>query len=373
MNTFGVFQTYYERELLNTSTPDAISWVGSVQSFLLLGGGIISGPLFDAGYFKALIATGTFLISFGFMMTSLSSQYWHILLAQGFCIGFGAGCLVVPSLSILPQYFLKKRALVTGIAVSGSSFGGVVYPLAFQGLLSKVGFGWTTRVLGFISLTTCSFSVAVMKTRGKPRRVRSLIDSSAFREPAYIFYCLGMFCSNFGFFVPIFYLQTYAMSHGLLNLDIALHLVAILNAASVLGRLAPSHVVLWVGPVNTMVLVAAMAGAVAFSWTAVHTAAGNIVFAVMYGFTSGGIVSLPAVVLASITTDLGFMGARLGTSNFFNAIASLCGAPLAGAILRSTGSYLGVQLFAGFIISATALCFLGTRIAIAGPKLTAKV
>lgn len=373
MNTFGVFQTYYETVLLEGSSPDAISWIGSIQSFLLLGGGLISGPLFDAGYFKVVIATGTFLISFGCMMTSLSSQYWHILLAQGFCTGLGAGCVVVPSLSLLPQYFLKKRALVTGIAVSGSSFGGVVYPLAFQGLLPRVGFGWTNRVLGFISFVTCAFAVVVMRPRGKPRRVRSLIDPSAFREPAYIFYCLGMFCSNFGFFVPIFYLQTYAMSHGLTDLNLALHLVAVLNAASVLGRLAPSQVVLWIGPVNTMMIVTAMAGTVAFSWIAVQTAPGNVIFAVMYGFTSGGIVSLPAVVLASITEDLGFLGARLGTSNFFNAIGSLCGAPLAGAILRSTGKYLGIQIFAGLVLTASALSMFGARVARAGTGLAIKV
>lgn len=368
-----MFQAYYETDLLKTSTPSAISWIGSVQSFLLLGGGIISGPLFDAGYFRILIATGTFLITFGPMMTSLSSQYWHILLAQGFCSGFGAGCMVVPALSLLPQYFRRHRALVTGIAVSGSSVGGVIFPIAFQGLLPRIGFGWTNRVLGLISLSTCSFAVAVMRTRDRPRRVRSLVDPSAFREAAYLFYCAAMFCSNFGFFVPIFYLQTYAMSHGLTNRDLALHIVAILNAGSVLGRLAPSQVAVWIGPVNTMITVSAMAGVVAFSWIAVNTAAGNVVFAVLYGFTSGGIVSLPAVVLASITEDLGFMGARLGTANFFNAIGSLCGAPLAGAILRSTGRYLGIQLFAGFVLTATAVCLIGTRVSRVGTKLLAKV
>lgn len=373
MNTFGVFQTYYETHLLKGSSPDAISWIGSIQSFLLLGGGVISGPLFDAGHFKSVILAGGFAVSFGAMMTSLSSKYWHFLLSQAFCIGLGAGCLVVPTLSILPQYFLKKRALVTGITVSGSSFGGVVYPLVFQGLVSKIGFGWTIRVLGFISLATCAFAVAVMHTRTQPRLVRSLFDPKAFREIPYFCYCFAMFFSNFGFFGPIFYLQTYALGHGLTNENVALHLVAILNAASVLGRLAPSYFVPWIGAVNTMMAVATMAGIVAFSWIAVNTGPGNIVFAIMYGFTSGGIVSLPAVVLASITEDLRFLGARLGTANLFNATASLCGAPLAGAILRATGSYLGVQLFAGFTLSLTAVFLYGTRVAKAGTGLTVRV
>lgn len=373
VNTFGVYQTYYESNQLASKTPDAIAWIGSLQSFLLLAGGLISGPLLDGGWFKSTVAVGTLFITVGFMMTSLASQYWQLILSQGLCIGLGAGCMVVPSLSILPQYFLKRRALATGITVCGSSLGGVIYPLIFQALVDKVGFAWTNRIMGFIALVTCSFSVAVMKPRAKPRKLRSPFDPKAFREPAYVVYCFGMFCSNFGFFPPIFYLQTYALSHGLTDRNIALNLVAILNAASIVGRLAPSPAVRMIGPINTMMIVLAMASLVAFSWIAVHTGPGNIVFAVMYGFTSGGIVSLPAVVLASITEDLSFMGARLGTSNFINAIASLCGAPIAGVILKSTGKYLGVQLFSGLFLFVAASSLFMTRIARVGFKVIANV
>lgn len=369
-----MFQTYYESDILSDSTSNAISWIGSLQSFLLLGGGMISGPLFDGGWFKVTIAVGTFLISFGFMMASLASAYWQVLLSQGVCIGLGAGCMVVPALSILPQYFQKKRAVTTGIAVCGSSIGGVIYPIMFQNLIDQIGYGWTTRILGFMALGTCSFSVAVMRVRTASRKVRSPFDPTSFKEPPFVLYCVAMFFSNFGFFPPIFYLQTYALNHGLTNRDVALNLVAILNAASALGRLTPSLVVPHYGPINTMATVTAMAAIVAFSWIAVHTGAGNIVFAVMYGFTSGGIVSLPAVVLASITDDLRFLGSRLGTSYVFSAVAALCGPPIAGAILDSSdGKYLGVQLLSGFLLLAAATFHTATRFAKAGPKLLAKV
>lgn len=50
MNTFGVFQTYYETGLLIQETPSNISWIGSIQAFLLLLCGLFAGPLFDMGY-----------------------------------------------------------------------------------------------------------------------------------------------------------------------------------------------------------------------------------------------------------------------------------------------------------------------------------
>ncbi len=122
-NAFGVFQTFYQTEILKNNTASQISWVGSVQSFLLIAIGVLTGPAYDAGYFKALIWTGSFLVVFGFIMTSFCTSYWQVMLTQGLVIGIGCGCLFIPSVAILPQYFSKRRALANGIAASGSSFG----------------------------------------------------------------------------------------------------------------------------------------------------------------------------------------------------------------------------------------------------------
>ena len=66
---FGVFQTFYEIDLLGGTSPSNISWIGSIQAFLLLFLGALSGPAFDAGYFKHLVAGGNLFIVFGLMMT----------------------------------------------------------------------------------------------------------------------------------------------------------------------------------------------------------------------------------------------------------------------------------------------------------------
>lgn len=126
VNTFGAFQTYYEVGLLSNISPSAISWIGSLQGFLLLLFGVLTGPVFDMGYLHTLLAIGTFLIVFGLMMTSLSTQYYQVLLAQGVCMGLGSGCIFVPSVAIVATYFNRKRSYAIGIAASGSSIGEVV-------------------------------------------------------------------------------------------------------------------------------------------------------------------------------------------------------------------------------------------------------
>ncbi len=122
-NTFGVYQTYYESGELFTASSSQISWVGSIQAFLLLLVGALTGPIYDAGYVRSLLFSGTFLIVFGQMMLSLCHTYWQVMLSQAICIGIGAGCLFVPAVAIISTYFNTRIATAIGLAASGSSLG----------------------------------------------------------------------------------------------------------------------------------------------------------------------------------------------------------------------------------------------------------
>lgn len=123
VSSFGVFQTYYELDLLSTKSASQISWIGSIQAFLLLLVGVLAGSLYDHGHFRALIFAGCFLQVFGMMMLSLCTEYWQAILAQGVVVGIGCGCVFIPSVAILPTYFSTKRGLANGIASSGSGLG----------------------------------------------------------------------------------------------------------------------------------------------------------------------------------------------------------------------------------------------------------
>lgn len=117
-----MFQVYYE-ERFPHQTASSISWIGSLQVALLMGLGIIIGPIFDAGYLRTLTCVGTFISILALMLTSICTQYWQILLTQGLLLGIGNGCLFIPSTAILPSYFLKKRSLAIGLAATGSAVG----------------------------------------------------------------------------------------------------------------------------------------------------------------------------------------------------------------------------------------------------------
>lgn len=121
MNSYGAFQTVYEDMLPNS--PSTIAWVGSIQGFILLLVGCLSGPIYDRGYFHALVVPGAFLTFFGMLMTSFATKYYQILLAQGVCTGIGMGLIYIPCVAVLASYFRRRRALALGLAAAGSGSG----------------------------------------------------------------------------------------------------------------------------------------------------------------------------------------------------------------------------------------------------------
>jgi MFS family permease len=373
LNSFGAFQTYYETVLLTSSTASAISWIGSVQIFCFMAIAILVGPLYDAGYCRALILTGAGFITVGFMLTSISTTYWQILLAQGICVGLGTCCISVPSIAVVPMYFKKRRALAMSTATLGSGLGATIHPLIFQSLTRTAGFGWAVRVIGFIALVMCGFAFMVIRPRTNPKSawreggfsMRWFCDASAFRERPFIIFSVAIFFNNLAFFQPSFYLESYALEHGMRGHDLTRYLLSIMNASSIPGRIIASLIADKVGALDTFAVICAFSSASIFYWISVSNVAGNIAFPVLYGFFSGGVVALASVVITYITPDMSRLGTRLGMISILKGIASLIGPPISGALLGATGNYLGVQLFSALGMMLTALFSGALRVDIA--------
>jgi MFS family permease len=145
---FGVFQNYYSLNQLASHSLTDISWISSLQLCLTPLLGCVSGPLFDAGHLRPLIITGGTLYVLGLFMASISTEYYQFILAHGVCVGLGMGIMFSASVSTLSHHFgnSRWRGLVYGVQASGSSVGGIVFPIVARSLFPTVGFGWTVRV-----------------------------------------------------------------------------------------------------------------------------------------------------------------------------------------------------------------------------------
>lgn len=121
---FGALQPHYQFSLLQLHSASSITWIGGLQSFLLVSAGIVTGPIYDMGHQKTLIVTGGVLTVFGMMMLSLCTEYYQIILTQGLCIGLGAGLVNVPSTAMVAESFsADSRPVALALVNSGISVG----------------------------------------------------------------------------------------------------------------------------------------------------------------------------------------------------------------------------------------------------------
>ncbi|KAG9560778.1 MFS monocarboxylate transporter-like protein, partial [Aureobasidium melanogenum] len=366
VNGFGVFQDFYSSTLIPDVSNSDISWIGSIQAFLLCSATVFAGPVYDHGHPRLLVMFGSALVVFGMMMTSLCSEYWQLLLAQGLCVGFGAGCLFLPSIAIIPSYFTTKKAVAMGIAASGSSFGGVIFPIIFRRLEPRIGFGWATRVIGFISLASLLIPCFCIRARAFPKTRRKLLDFAAFKEPAYALFSLASFVGFIGLYIPFFYISTYARDVSGLDDTLSFYMLPIMSAGSIAGRIIPGLVADKVGALNVLGVCNLCASILGFCWIAIHhTAGGLIVWALLYGALSGAFVSLQPTTVASITEDLSTVGGRMGMNTFCASFGILIGTPIAGLLVGS-GNWVGMQVFSGATLLGAAILVIATRLSITG-------
>lgn len=290
---------------------------------------------------RSLLAFGSFLVIFGHMMLSLSHQYYQALLSQGICVGIGTGCLFVPAIAVVPQWFSKKLGAAVGIAVSGSAVGGVIYPTVLNKLIPQLGFPWAVRVVGFIALGTLIIPVATMKQRVKPQKPRALLDMSAFTDGGFMAFVFATLVNYMGLFVGFFYLSYYAETKKITDHTMSIYLVSIFNAGSIFGRTVPNILGDKTGPFNLLAPATMVSGIVMLCILSVDSLAGIVVIALFLGFFSGALVGLPPVCLVALAraeNKMPLLGTRIGMAYAMIALGVLVSGPAAGAILGAGDS-----------------------------------
>ncbi|KAH8908921.1 MFS general substrate transporter [Coniochaeta sp. PMI_546] len=371
--TFGVYQLYYKDWL---QLPQAqISWIGSVQLFLTFVSCTFSGRLADAGYVKTTLAAGSFMVIFGTFMTSISTQYWQIFLAQGVCTGLGLGIMFMPPLTVINSYFKRKRALALAIAATGTGIGSVIFPATIQYLIPKVGFGWAVRVSAFVALVICVIATTVLKPRLKPRRTGPWVEWSAFTEGPYVLFTMGAFFTFWALYFGFFYINVYARNVVGFDTVSSVQLLLIMNGMSVPSRPITGFLADYVlGPVNTFTIMTMILAGMVFAWIGIHTRTDMYVFAVFFGLANGAAQGVYVGALASLTKDPRKMGTRFGMVCTIVAFATLAGPPTAGAIIdKDNGRYIWAQVWAGIVI-ALGSCTIGmARVKSTGWRLKVKI
>ncbi|OAL43085.1 MFS general substrate transporter [Pyrenochaeta sp. DS3sAY3a] len=358
--TFGVFQQHYTLDL--GLEPSAVSWIGSLQMLGHFSLGMVTGRLFDAGYFYWSMIPGMLVAALGMFMTSLCTKYWQFFLAQGIMNGLGNGMQFAPAMSLITTYFARNRSVALAIMASGSATGGLVYPTIARQLLPKIGFPWTVRVMAFMMLAVGALYCSLLKPRLPPRKSGPVLELSAFKERPYALFCIAVFLICLGQYFAFYYISSFAVDILGLPYGTSINVLLALNGVGVLGRLVPSYFAdRYIGPYNILIPFCFVSSIILFFWPLVKNEAGLYCWALLYGFFVGGFQGIFPAALTTLTTDMSKVGTRNGQGFAVVGLGTFIGPPIAGALIQSYGGgYLVAQVFAG------ATVFVGSSILVLG-------
>ncbi|KZT43090.1 MFS general substrate transporter [Sistotremastrum suecicum HHB10207 ss-3] len=381
---FAAYEEFYKTDYLDQVSSSGISWIGSTQVSLLSAMSLVSGPLFDKGYFRYMMSGSSVFYALCNFMLSLAhrNKFYQVYLPQGLGLGLAMGFVYSPTMAVVSRHFHRRRSFAIGLVASGSSMGGVLYPIMLNHLFKSVGF--RKAVLINASMNTTLLAIAnfliheypklsaskTLELKSRSAR-RPIFVWSFFRELPYMLMVIGLCISAFGFFFPTVYIQLFAVTKGL-PAGFAFYVPSILNGAAFFGRIVPNYFADRLG-IFTMVLpcLAAMCGTI-FALIPAHTAGGVAAVAAVYGFFWGAYAALTPAALASLAKNNEEVGARVGVGISFTAISLLGGIPISGALLTNQNHWTPPVLFSGLTIIIGTACWIACRVLLLREKSRAK-
>jgi MFS family permease len=149
----------------------------------------------------------------------------------------------------------------------------------------------------------------------------------------------------------------------------------LLTSFSFFGRTIPGVIADRVGRFNVVNVMSYFSAAIVLGlWLPARANAPILVFAGLYGFSSGAFVSMGPALIAQIS-DIRKIGVRQGTLFAIISIAALTGSPIGGALVDEEASnpFLRLQIFCGVMMIGGSVFFTIARIKLAGFSLKAKV
>lgn len=368
MNTIGTYQAYFVNNQLASYSSGSVGWIFGLYAFMSFFCGIQIGPIFDAKGPRYLVLAGSVLLMASTLLLGVCTAYWHFLLVFGFLGGTGTSLIFTPAIASIGHFFLVRRGMATGIAAAGGSLGGIIFPLMLQALFPRIGFAWSTRVVALINLILLIFTNLLIKSRLPPKKATMeaiLPDFRIFRDPIFALTTTGVYFTEWGLFIPLTYITSYAIAHGV-DERFSYQILALVNVGSTFGRCLPGILADRIGRFNAMILTVSLCLTSTLAiWLPSGSNVGVIVFyGVLFGFASGSNISLTPVCVGQLCRTENY-GRYYATAYTIVSFGTLTGIPIAGQILEACGggdNYWGLITFTGCCYAIGLCCYITARV-----------
>src|SRR5215469_12333435 len=331
--------------------------VALLPSLLALSAGISVLPigwLLDRVEARLVMVVGAVASGSAFLIASRANTLFPMMAAY-LLLGIGiSAATVLPASLVLANWFDARRGLAMGVAISGTTVGGMVMTLVASSEI--LGRGWRVAyvVLG-LPMIVVVVPLVALTIRRPPGTVQLSVAQSAerlegfetleaLRSRSFWMLVIANLCFGFSAAGTVAHMVAYLEGVGYQPSSAALAMSSFFGCAA-LGKVAMGYVA---DRISARLALAADLAATAMAFVMVFSAAHLMVlavFAVVFGVAAAApLVLLPLLVAESLgRRRYGVLGALTGIAGTIGATA---GPVVAGRIFDLTGSYTGAfELF----------------------------
>ena len=348
----------------------------------------LCGPI--AGFFivkhgaRRSIIFGNILGFAGFVLIFFHTRLWELFLGYGLLVGLAVGFGgMLASTTVINNWFVKKRGMALSIFLGSGGAAGMIMGPAIMKMIESAGWRVTVLVISILVLLFAVILPAIF-IRNKPQDLgqvpdgpdkpesaakgQSLPHKAAYKTPVDFTAAEAMRTRSLWLLIAYFCLNMLAMG------ALMTHQVAYLLDMGIIATLAGFALSVMSA---TMTLSQFSVGIIGKRFSMHAIAVGGEVFKIMglgiLIFTN----SLAFVFVYMVVLGLGFGAAMaatmnifpnyfgisnypkiMGTARLFWAFVGGAGAPLAGYIRETTGSYLPAFRVAIVVVAAGLICLI---------------
>lgn len=233
--TFGIFQDFYNHEASFGDSGNATGVVGTTLNGVMYLSMPILSTVLDSGRWakwrRGVATCGVCLSSAAFLISSWSTQVWHLIVLQGVLAALGGAMMFSPVTLFLDEWFKHgNRASAYGVQLSSKNIVGTGCPFLMYALLNRLGFRGALRVWSGIVFATGLFGLYIIPRSSttisrRPRKV----PWTFLRHKTFYIYAVGNVVFSSGYGLPQTYLSQYASNVLHLSDILSTMMIAIFN------------------------------------------------------------------------------------------------------------------------------------------------
>lgn len=301
--SYGVFQEYYTGNWMLQGNRELTGIIGTTSNGVMYLSMPFLFALFTkrwARYRQTAALCGAALSSISFLLSSFSTQVWHLVATQGVMAALGCALIYSPTTLSLGEWFkTSNRAVAYGVVLSCKNIVGSACPFLLRGLLDRYDLRLALRIWAAIAAGTSVPAIFLI-----PAHPSSLLLSTSRRrkipwqflghQTIYV-YSFAIILQSSGYGIPQTYLNTYAHEVALLSQTSATLLLTIFNipgiiSSSFFGYLSDNrHFRL---SATTVTAISAISSALSAFLLWGLTSQGSmgllVMFSITFGFFAGG-------------------------------------------------------------------------------------